>query len=133
MSPTAPPPRNGSTLSCSSHLWLCWTDTLSGFWCTEVWIVWCPVLKCCACQTGWSSSGLNARLWALSLYFLLLFFFSLHALFFARENKMFTENEIRNILFQVLSGLAFVHKHGKMSALLLLTSFHNMTSFSMCY
>ncbi|CAJ0954585.1 unnamed protein product, partial [Ranitomeya imitator] len=28
-----------------------------------------------------------------------------------RENKMFTENEIRNIMFQVLSGLAFVHKH----------------------
>ncbi|XP_026869439.2 serine/threonine-protein kinase MAK isoform X6 [Electrophorus electricus] len=25
---------------------------------------------------------------------------------------MFTENEIRNIMFQVLSGLAFVHKHG---------------------
>ena len=31
----------------------------------------------------------------------------------AREDKMFSENEIRNILFQVLSGLAFVHKHGK--------------------
>ncbi|CAJ1082402.1 serine/threonine-protein kinase MAK isoform X4 [Xyrichtys novacula] len=29
-----------------------------------------------------------------------------------RENKMFSENEIRNILFQVLSGLVFVHKHG---------------------
>lgn len=27
---------------------------------------------------------------------------------------MFTENEIRNIMFQVLSGMAFVHKHGKM-------------------
>lgn len=26
---------------------------------------------------------------------------------------MFSENEIRNIMFQVLSGLAFVHKHGK--------------------
>lgn len=31
----------------------------------------------------------------------------------AREDQMFSENEIRNILFQVLSGLAFVHKHGK--------------------
>ncbi|RVE58913.1 hypothetical protein OJAV_G00199120 [Oryzias javanicus] len=31
---------------------------------------------------------------------------------FPEENKMFSENEIRNILFQVLSGLAFVHKHG---------------------
>lgn len=30
-----------------------------------------------------------------------------------RENKMFSENEIRNIMFQVLSGLVFVHKHGK--------------------
>lgn len=30
-----------------------------------------------------------------------------------RENKMFSENEIRNITFQVLSGLVFVHKHGK--------------------
>ncbi|KAF0046582.1 hypothetical protein F2P81_000215 [Scophthalmus maximus] len=29
-----------------------------------------------------------------------------------REDKMFSEREIRNILFQVLSGLAFVHKHG---------------------
>ncbi|KAF7659501.1 hypothetical protein LDENG_00296860 [Lucifuga dentata] len=29
-----------------------------------------------------------------------------------RENKMFSENEIRNIMYQVLSGLAFVHKHG---------------------
>ncbi|XP_028328620.1 serine/threonine-protein kinase MAK-like isoform X3 [Gouania willdenowi] len=29
-----------------------------------------------------------------------------------REEKMFSEHEIRNILFQVLSGLAFVHKHG---------------------
>lgn len=33
--------------------------------------------------------------------------------FAVRENKMFSENEIRNIMFQVLSGLAFVHKHGK--------------------
>lgn len=31
----------------------------------------------------------------------------------ARENKMFSENEIRNIIFQVLTGLVFVHKHGK--------------------
>lgn len=31
----------------------------------------------------------------------------------ARENKTFSENEIRNIMFQVLSGLVFVHKHGK--------------------
>lgn len=30
-----------------------------------------------------------------------------------RENKMFSENEIRNITFQVLTGLVFVHKHGK--------------------
>nr|XP_046227651.1 serine/threonine-protein kinase MAK isoform X4 [Scatophagus argus] len=30
----------------------------------------------------------------------------------ARENKMFSESEIRNIMFQVLSGLVFVHKHG---------------------
>ncbi|KAM4727717.1 serine/threonine-protein kinase MAK-like isoform 2-T2 [Anableps anableps] len=29
-----------------------------------------------------------------------------------REEGMFSENEIRNIVFQVLSGLAFVHKHG---------------------
>lgn len=36
-----------------------------------------------------------------------------------RENKMFSENEIRNITFQVLSGLVFVHKHGKNEASLL--------------
>ncbi|XP_068437653.1 serine/threonine-protein kinase MAK isoform X5 [Clinocottus analis] len=28
------------------------------------------------------------------------------------ENKKLSENEIRNIMFQVVSGLAFVHKHG---------------------
>uniref|UniRef100_A0A3B1JT53 Male germ cell-associated kinase n=1 Tax=Astyanax mexicanus TaxID=7994 RepID=A0A3B1JT53_ASTMX len=37
---------------------------------------------------------------------------NLYQLMKDRENKMFTENEIRNIMFQVLSGLAFVHKHG---------------------
>ncbi|XP_074545700.1 serine/threonine-protein kinase MAK-like [Halichoeres trimaculatus] len=37
---------------------------------------------------------------------------NLYQLMTEREDKMFTENEIRNILFQVLSGLAFVHKHG---------------------
>lgn len=42
------------------------------------------------------------------------FFLSFLSLCFAaRENKMFSENEIRNIMFQVLSGLVFVHKHGK--------------------
>ncbi|XP_024135752.1 serine/threonine-protein kinase MAK isoform X7 [Oryzias melastigma] len=37
---------------------------------------------------------------------------NLYQLMKDRENKMFSENEIRNILFQVLSGLTFVHKHG---------------------
>ncbi|XP_056594926.1 serine/threonine-protein kinase MAK isoform X7 [Triplophysa dalaica] len=37
---------------------------------------------------------------------------NLYQLMKNRENKMFTENEIRNIVFQILSGLAFVHKHG---------------------
>ncbi|XP_060717871.1 serine/threonine-protein kinase MAK isoform X3 [Tachysurus vachellii] len=37
---------------------------------------------------------------------------NLYQLMKDRENKMFTENEIRNIIFQVLSGLAFVHKQG---------------------
>ncbi|KAM8727034.1 serine/threonine-protein kinase MAK-like [Acanthopagrus schlegelii] len=37
---------------------------------------------------------------------------NLYQLMNDREDKMFSENEIRNILFQVLSGLAFVHKHG---------------------
>lgn len=37
---------------------------------------------------------------------------NLYQLMKDREDKMFSENEIRNILFQVLSGLAFVHKHG---------------------
>ncbi|XP_056377123.1 serine/threonine-protein kinase MAK isoform X3 [Hyla sarda] len=37
---------------------------------------------------------------------------NLYQLMKDREKKMFTENEIRNIMFQVLSGLAFVHKHG---------------------
>ncbi|KAK2822698.1 hypothetical protein Q5P01_022763 [Channa striata] len=37
---------------------------------------------------------------------------NLYQLMKEREYKMFSENEIRNILFQVLSGLTFVHKHG---------------------
>ncbi|AWP03729.1 putative serine/threonine-protein kinase MAK-like [Scophthalmus maximus] len=37
---------------------------------------------------------------------------NLYQLMREREDKMFSEREIRNILFQVLSGLAFVHKHG---------------------
>ncbi|CAG5896437.1 unnamed protein product [Menidia menidia] len=37
---------------------------------------------------------------------------NLYQLMREREDKMFSENEIRNILFQVLSGLAFVHRHG---------------------
>ncbi|XP_063063268.1 serine/threonine-protein kinase MAK isoform X3 [Engraulis encrasicolus] len=37
---------------------------------------------------------------------------NLYQLMKDRENKMFTEHEIRNIMFQVISGLAFVHKHG---------------------
>ncbi|XP_022613902.1 serine/threonine-protein kinase MAK-like [Seriola dumerili] len=37
---------------------------------------------------------------------------NLYQLMKEREDKMFSENEIRNILFQILSGLAFVHKHG---------------------
>ncbi|XP_061877207.1 serine/threonine-protein kinase MAK isoform X1 [Entelurus aequoreus] len=37
---------------------------------------------------------------------------NLYQLMKDRENKMFSENEIRNIMFQVISALAFVHKHG---------------------
>ncbi|KAM6918206.1 serine/threonine-protein kinase MAK-like isoform 2-T2 [Xenentodon cancila] len=37
---------------------------------------------------------------------------NLYQLMQERQDKMFSVNEIRNILFQVLSGLAFVHKHG---------------------
>ncbi|KAM9789366.1 LOW QUALITY PROTEIN: serine/threonine-protein kinase MAK-like [Neosynchiropus ocellatus] len=37
---------------------------------------------------------------------------NLYQLMSEREDKKFSENEIRNILFQVLTGLAFVHKHG---------------------
>ncbi|XP_061569519.1 serine/threonine-protein kinase MAK [Cololabis saira] len=37
---------------------------------------------------------------------------NLYQLMKDRENKKFSENEIRNIMFQVVSGLAFVHKHG---------------------
>lgn len=62
-------------------------------------------------------------------FFIPSFFLFLSFVFYpfaaAREDKMFSENEIRNILFQVLSGLAFVHKHGKR----LLLSF----SFTLCF
>lgn len=49
-----------------------------------------------------------------SSFLFLLFSLSFLSLCLAlRENKMFSENEIRNMMFQVLSGLVFVHKHGK--------------------
>lgn len=37
---------------------------------------------------------------------------NLYQLMKDREETMFSEQEIRNIMFQVLTGLAFVHKHG---------------------
>lgn len=37
---------------------------------------------------------------------------NLYQLMKEREEHMFSEHEIRNIMFQVLTGLAFVHKHG---------------------
>ncbi|XP_061739742.1 serine/threonine-protein kinase MAK-like [Nerophis ophidion] len=37
---------------------------------------------------------------------------NLYQLMNDRNCAMFSENEIRNIMFQVLSGLAFMHKHG---------------------
>ncbi|XP_077389828.1 serine/threonine-protein kinase MAK-like isoform X2 [Festucalex cinctus] len=37
---------------------------------------------------------------------------NLYQLMTDRNYVMFSENEIRNIMFQVLSGLAFMHKHG---------------------
>ncbi|XP_077572378.1 serine/threonine-protein kinase MAK-like isoform X1 [Stigmatopora nigra] len=37
---------------------------------------------------------------------------NLYQLMNERTFAMFSENEIRNIMFQVLSGLAFMHKHG---------------------
>ncbi|MBN3279611.1 MAK kinase, partial [Polyodon spathula] len=37
---------------------------------------------------------------------------NLYQLMKDRENKLFSESEIRNIMFQLISGLAFVHKHG---------------------
>ncbi|XP_054645833.1 serine/threonine-protein kinase MAK-like isoform X2 [Dunckerocampus dactyliophorus] len=37
---------------------------------------------------------------------------NLYQLMNERNCAMFSENEIRNIMFQVLSGLAFMHKHG---------------------
>ncbi|XP_055007343.1 serine/threonine-protein kinase MAK-like [Boleophthalmus pectinirostris] len=37
---------------------------------------------------------------------------NLYQLMKEREERMFSEHEIRNIMFQVLTGLAFVHKHG---------------------
>lgn len=42
---------------------------------------------------------------------------------------MFSENEIRNILFQVLTGLAFVHKHGEALTFVILFIFCLCHSF----
>ena len=32
---------------------------------------------------------------------------------FLHRNKLFPESVIRNIMYQILQGLAFIHKHGK--------------------
>lgn len=70
-------------------------------------------------KTPWASfnsflHSLKSPFYLLSFPFALLSFLSLSCRH--RENKMFSENEIRNITFQVLSGLVFVHKHGKNDA-----------------
>lgn len=66
--------------------------------------------------------------------FLIAFFFSfllsslcILPLAAAREVKIFSANEIGNVLFQVLSGLAFVHKHGKRLLLYFTFSFQDLT------
>lgn len=74
-----------------------------------------PVFSACGC---WCHCHFNkAWLFAQCFFFMPSFFLSFFLVFYhfaaAREDKMFSENEIRNILFQVLTGLAFVHKHGK--------------------
>ena len=40
---------------------------------------------------------------------------TLHFFFF--RDKLIPESMIRNIIYQVLQGLAFIHKHGKMGLL----------------
>lgn len=42
------------------------------------------------------------------------FFFN-HAklLIFLHRNKLFPESVIRNMMYQILQGLAFIHKHGR--------------------
>ena len=42
--------------------------------------------------------------------------FNCHYIFFFRD-KLIPESMIRNIIYQVLQGLAFIHKHGKMGLL----------------
>lgn len=79
------------------------------------------VFSICGC---WCYSCLNkGRLHVFFSHPLFLSFVFYH-LSAAREDKMFSENEIRNILFQVLSGLAFVHKHGKKPNLSFSSPFH---------
>lgn len=34
-------------------------------------------------------------------------------LIFLHRNKLFPESVIRNMMYQILQGLAFIHKHGK--------------------
>lgn len=68
-------------------------------------------------------------------FFFIISFFLLSLTTFAaaREDKMFSENEIRNILFQVLSGLAFVHKHGKRLLLSFAFPLHFRKGLSVLY
>lgn len=35
-----------------------------------------------------------------------------HILFFSNRTRLFPESAVRNIMFQILQGLAFIHKHG---------------------
>lgn len=44
-----------------------------------------------------------------TLFFLIIYIFTL----FLHRNKFFPESVIRNMMYQILQGLAFIHKHGR--------------------
>lgn len=33
--------------------------------------------------------------------------------YFSNRTRLFPESAVRNIMFQILQGLAFIHKHGR--------------------
>ena len=59
-----------------------------------------------------------------------LFFNLINLLYLFFRDKLIPESMIRNIIYQVLQGLAFIHKHGELTSVTIRTGAKNKLLFS---